>query len=95
MDKLPACSRCGLRAILGGMAEFERELIRLRMADGISRKRARGEHLGPDLKLSPEALRAIVRRYEDGEPMALLGDEYRVGRATVYRVLDRARAATS
>jgi DNA invertase Pin-like site-specific DNA recombinase len=49
-------------AILGGMAEFERELIRSRMADGISRKRARGEHLGPDFKLSPEAQKAIVRR---------------------------------
>jgi DNA invertase Pin-like site-specific DNA recombinase len=82
-------------AILGGMAEFERELIRSRMAEGISRKRARGEHLGPDFKLSPEAQKAIVRRYEDGEPMALLADEYGVGRATVYRALDRARAATS
>jgi DNA invertase Pin-like site-specific DNA recombinase len=77
------------------MAEFERELIRSRMAEGISRKRARGEHLGPEFKLSPEAQKAIMRRYASGEPMALLADEYGVGRATIYRVLDRARAAAS
>ena len=34
----------------------------MRMTEGISRKRARGQHLGPDFKLSPEAQKAIVRR---------------------------------
>jgi DNA invertase Pin-like site-specific DNA recombinase len=94
MDRLPAHFEMWSPRDLGGHGGV-RAGIRSRMAEGISRKRARGEHLGPDFKLSPEALRAIVRRYEDGEPMALLADEYRVGRATVYRVLGRARAATS
>ena len=91
MDRLPACSRCGLRTILGAWRSASGNPL----ADGlgISHKRARGDHLGPDFKLSPEAQKAILRRYADGEPMALLADEYGFGRATVYRVLDQARAA--
>jgi DNA invertase Pin-like site-specific DNA recombinase len=33
-------------AVLGGLAEFERELIRTRTAEGRSRAKARGKHMG-------------------------------------------------
>jgi DNA invertase Pin-like site-specific DNA recombinase len=34
-------------AVLGGLADFERDLIRTRTAQGRSRAMARGKHMGP------------------------------------------------
>jgi DNA invertase Pin-like site-specific DNA recombinase len=41
--------------VLGGLAEFERELIRARTGEGRERARARGVHMGRKPKLTPEA----------------------------------------
>jgi hypothetical protein len=39
--------------VLGGIAEFERELFRARTADGRDRAKARGIHMGRPSKLTP------------------------------------------
>jgi DNA invertase Pin-like site-specific DNA recombinase len=39
--------------ILGGLAEFERELIRARTGEGCERAKARGVHMGRPPKLTP------------------------------------------
>jgi DNA invertase Pin-like site-specific DNA recombinase len=39
--------------VLGGLAEFERELIRLRTGEGRRRAKARGAHMGRPRKLTP------------------------------------------
>src|SRR5919108_3490793 len=42
-----------LLTVLGGLAEFERELIRARTSEGRVRAKARGVHLGRRPKLTP------------------------------------------
>ena len=42
-----------LLTVLGGLAEFERELIRARTSEGRARAKARGVHLGRRPKLPP------------------------------------------
>src|SRR5918993_4468003 len=40
-------------AVLGGLADVERDLIRTRTAEGRSRAKARGQHMGRPSKLTP------------------------------------------
>jgi DNA invertase Pin-like site-specific DNA recombinase len=53
--------------VLGGLAEFERELIRDRTGEGRKRAKAQGVHMGRPPKLTPhqqrEALTAIARTF--------------------------------
>jgi DNA invertase Pin-like site-specific DNA recombinase len=57
--------------VLGGLAEFERELIRARTSEGRERARARGVKMGRPCKLTPHQQReAIKRRDRDGETLA-------------------------
>jgi DNA invertase Pin-like site-specific DNA recombinase len=53
--------------ILGGLAEFERELIRVRTSEGRARAVARGVKLGPKPKLTPHQQREAVERRDRGE----------------------------
>ena len=49
--------------VLGGLAEFERELIRVRTGEGRVRAKARGVHMGRPFKLNQhQQLEAIARR---------------------------------
>ena len=45
--------------VLGGLAEFERELIRARTGEGRQRARARGVHLGR-FKPCPDAFACVA-----------------------------------
>lgn len=75
-----------LVCILGGLAEFERELIRARTAEGRALARARGKHLGRPAKLSP-AQRAEVRRLltASGVNRSEIGRRFHVSRTTIGR----------
>src|SRR5207247_9012518 len=53
--------------VLGGLAEFERELIRTRTGEGRERAKARGVVLGRKAKLSPHQRREALARREAGE----------------------------
>ena len=56
--------------VLGGLAEFERDLIRARTGEGRERAKARGVKLGRKPKLTEHQQReAIRRRDHDGEPL--------------------------
>jgi DNA invertase Pin-like site-specific DNA recombinase len=48
--------------VLGGLAEFERELIRARTSEGRARAKARGQSLGRPFKLTPHQKQEAVRR---------------------------------
>jgi DNA invertase Pin-like site-specific DNA recombinase len=50
--------------VLGGLAEFERELIRARTSEGRARAKARGVHMGRPPKLTPHQ-QAEARRRRD------------------------------
>jgi DNA invertase Pin-like site-specific DNA recombinase len=73
--------------IMGGIAEFERGLIRERCADGIERAKAKGTKFGRKAVLDAGQKRKIAERYAGGETMAELAIDYGCGEATIWRAL--------
>jgi DNA invertase Pin-like site-specific DNA recombinase len=76
-----------MMTIMGGIAEFERELIRARCEEGIVRAKAKGTKFGRKAALDASQKRKIAERYAEGETMADLAVEYEVGEATIWRAL--------
>src|SRR5216683_8293515 len=73
--------------VLGGLAEFERDLIRARTGEGRARPVARGQKMGRPPKLTPHQRReAIKRRDSGGDPLADIGRSYNVSAATISRL---------
>jgi DNA invertase Pin-like site-specific DNA recombinase len=73
--------------VMGGLAEFERKLIRQRCEDGIKRAKAKGTRFGRRSVLDAGQRKRIAERYAAGETMAELAREYDCGEATVWRAL--------
>src|SRR5467141_3333508 len=64
--------------VLGGLAEFERDLIRTRTGEGRDRAKARGV-LGRKPKLTDHQKREAIRRRDlDGEPLREIARSYNV-----------------
>jgi DNA invertase Pin-like site-specific DNA recombinase len=75
-------------AVLGGLAEFERDLIRARTGEGRARAKARGQSLGRKPKLTPHQKReAIRRRDEQGETVREIARSYNVSASTISRLV--------
>jgi DNA invertase Pin-like site-specific DNA recombinase len=72
--------------VLGGLAEFERELIRARTDDGRKRAQARGVRFGRKPKLSPFQAQEALARREAGEALADIGRSYGVSHSTISRL---------
>ena len=77
--------------IMGGMAEFERKLIRARCDEGIKRAKAQGTVFGRKAVLDAGERRKFAERYAAGETMAELAREYDCGVATIHRVVGRSK----
>src|ERR1700724_3163585 len=73
-------------AVLGGLADVERDLIRARTAEGRSRAKARGQHMGRPPKLTPQQQKEARQRRAEGETLKELAKSYNVGRATISRL---------
>jgi len=76
-------------AIMGGVAEFERAMIRERQREGIASAKARGVYAGHGRpsKLEADQVAAIRGRVDGGTNIATLAREYGVSRQTLYRAL--------
>jgi DNA invertase Pin-like site-specific DNA recombinase len=72
--------------VLGGLAEFERELIRARTGEGRDRAKARGVRLGRKPKLTPHQQREALARRDSGEPLAEIARSYDVHHSTISRL---------
>ena len=72
--------------VLGGLAEFERELIRARTGEGRERAKARGQSLGRPFKLTPHQRSEAIRRRDRGEPLSDIARSYNVSQATISRL---------
>jgi DNA invertase Pin-like site-specific DNA recombinase len=72
--------------VLGGLAEFERELIRARTGEGRERAKARGVRMGRPPKLTPHQQREAIKRRDKGEALAEIGRSYNVSAATISRL---------
>src|SRR5271170_666255 len=73
-------------AVLGGLADVERDLIRTRTAEGRTRAKARGQRMGRPPKLTPEQQREARLRRAAGATLEELAKSYNVARATISRL---------
>jgi DNA invertase Pin-like site-specific DNA recombinase len=73
--------------VLGGLAEFERDLIRARTGEGRAQAVARGQKMGRPSKLTPHQRREAIKRRDQGnETLADIGRSYNVSAATISRL---------
>jgi DNA invertase Pin-like site-specific DNA recombinase len=72
--------------VLGGLAEFERELIKARTAEGRKQAQARGVRFGRKLKVTPHQHKEALSRREAGETLAEIGRSYNVSHSTISRL---------
>jgi DNA invertase Pin-like site-specific DNA recombinase len=73
-------------AVLGGLADVERDLIRTRTAEGRSRAKARGQHMGRPPKLTAVQKAEARQRRAEGATLKELALSYNVSRATISRL---------
>ena len=72
--------------VLGGLAEFERELIRARTGEGRARAKARGKSLGRPFKLTPHQRQEALARRDGGELLSEIARGYNVSSSTISRL---------
>jgi DNA invertase Pin-like site-specific DNA recombinase len=72
--------------VLGGLAEFERELIRSRTGEGRARAKARGVVFGRKPKLTPHQRAEALARRDAGESLMDIGRSYNVSHSTISRL---------
>ena len=78
-------------AVMGGLAEIERDLIRARTGEGRARAKARGVRLGRKPKLTPHQIREALARREGGEALTEIARSYNVSHSTISRLQSRTR----
>ncbi len=76
-------------AVLGGLADVERDLIRTRTAEGRSRAKQRGQHMGRPPRLIPQQATEARQRRMDGATLRELAASYNVSKATISRLVGR------
>jgi DNA invertase Pin-like site-specific DNA recombinase len=87
LKSMPATSRRLMLTVLGALAEFERELIRVRTHDGRERAKAKGVRLGRKPKLTEHQRKEAIRRRNKGEEShAEIGRSYNVSGWTIGRL---------
>ena len=75
-------------SMLGAIAEFERELIHERQAEGIAAAKKRGVYARRRPQFTPEQVGKIKALADMGVPKTKIAAEIGISRAAVYRVLD-------
>jgi DNA invertase Pin-like site-specific DNA recombinase len=73
-------------AVLRGLADVERDIIRTRTAEGRSRATARGQHMGRPSKLTDVQKAEARRRRAEGATLAELARSYHVSKSTISRL---------
>ena len=80
--------------VLAMVAEFEADLIRMRTREGMKVAKAKGRLRGKKPKLSPRQETHLVALHQSGEHTTTdLAELFSVARSTVYRAIERQRAA--
>ena len=72
--------------VLGGLAEFERELIRARTGEGRKRAKANGVKFGRPAALAPDQRQEAIERLASGEAQADVARTFNVSQATISRL---------
>ena len=72
--------------VLGGLAEFERELIKARTSEGRERAKKAGIRMGRKPILTPHQIAEVRQRKAGGESVRQLARSYKVSPNTISRV---------
>jgi DNA invertase Pin-like site-specific DNA recombinase len=75
-----------MMTVLAGVAEFEREMILSRTAEGRARAVAMGVRLGRRPKLDQEQRRMACARKRAGEEVSAIARDYKVSDSTISRL---------
>lgn len=75
--------------MMGAFAQFERDLIRQRQADGIAAAKKRGAYKGRPRSIQGDKLREIRNAALAGTPKAQIARDYNISRSTLYRYLEQ------
>jgi len=78
-----------LYAVLGAVAQFERDVLRERTVAGMRAAKSRGEHIGRPLALKSAQVREARTMLARGESPSHVARVLRVGRSTLYRAIGR------
>jgi DNA invertase Pin-like site-specific DNA recombinase len=73
--------------VLGGLAEFDRELIRARTGEGRGRAMANGVRFGRKPKMTAHQRKEAVARRNAGESEAAIARSYAVNQSTISRLI--------
>ncbi len=87
VDTSTAAGRCFLQ-MLGVFAEFETAIRRERQLEGVAKAKAEGIYKGRKPTIDPERVKALAA---DGMGASAIAKELKVGRASVYRLLNGSR----
>jgi len=72
--------------VLGGLAQFERELVRARTGEGRKRAQERGVKFGRPRKLTAHQRQEAIARLSAGETQADVARTYNVDATTIGRL---------
>jgi DNA invertase Pin-like site-specific DNA recombinase len=72
--------------VLGGLAEFERELIRACTGEGRKRAKDRGVRFGRPAALTPQQRQEVIQKLVQGETQADVALSFNVSQATISRL---------
>jgi DNA invertase Pin-like site-specific DNA recombinase len=73
-------------AVLGGLADVERDLIRTRTAEGRNRAKKRGQHMGRPPALTKQQRQEARQRRDEGATLKDLSKSYNVSMSTISRL---------
>jgi DNA invertase Pin-like site-specific DNA recombinase len=74
-------------AVLGGLAEFERDLIRARTGAGREHAKANGIKMGRKFKLTPHQQKEALARRDAGESEVSIARSFNVNQSTISRLV--------
>jgi DNA invertase Pin-like site-specific DNA recombinase len=86
IDTATAAGRM-LYAVLGAVAQFERDVLRERTVAGMKAAKSRGEHIGRPPALTAAQIREAKKMLDRGESPNHIARILRVGRSTLYRAI--------
>lgn len=80
-----------LVTILAGLAEWERELIKVRTSEGRARALRDGVKFGRPKKLTPHQIQEVILRRDKGESLKAIARSYNVSAPTIFRLTNDTR----
>lgn len=80
--------------VLGGVAQFEREMMLERQLEGIAKAKAAGKYRGRK-PIQTDRRAEVLRLAAAGMAKARIAQELKIGEATAYRILAKGRGRAS